>query len=198
MRSSQRKKNESFSEGPPRKVSSVKLQRKCPQMSLFLFLPHTFSSHWFCILLLYLQSLFCIFSFHLKLQWVVKYACHCGCCLCSASSRLNKHLNTPLYAFMTDWQLVRLSAEVKVEATNSSLQPQETRPQLPAKSVQGENLIPKIPTMEYRMFGFAISCWVILTCASYRGKKKSNSVKIQSQTTRLAVCVWLQSWRRLY
>lgn len=42
---------------------------------------------------------------------------------------------------------------------------------------EGENLIPQIPPLSaYRMFGFAISCWVNLTCASYRGKKIKHSI----------------------
>lgn len=54
--------------------------------------------------------------------------------LLSLNNRRNTRLNTHLYRFLTDWQLVRILAEVEVEATDFSVQPREARPQLPKVS----------------------------------------------------------------
>lgn len=185
MKSSWRKKNDSFSENPPRKSLQLSQREKCTLVSLpFGFsLLNVYFTFWFFLLLCPLLKL----SFIQNFQGILEYATVSLCRVLHYTKKATQHSSA--------WFHLRLTACHTIGTGHSwshklsSAAPQRWGHSFLQKRA-GEIWIPKIPTVEYRMFGFALSCWEILTCASYRGKE-SNTIRSQQ------VCIWLQSRERL-
>lgn len=87
---------------------------------------------------------FCFFSYFVRFWNCLSFRISWGfwnmrLCLCvECYTTLKKQLSTHLHDFISDWQLVTLSEQVTVEATNSSPQPLRGEATASSKSVLGK------------------------------------------------------------